>query len=127
MWYYVFSFPNNAIPVHKLVAYQKFWSDMLNEWIVVRHLNWDPRDNSYDNIDIWSQSDNINDIDPDIRMRNAVYASSFVKKHDHAKIYDMHIAWTKYSDIMRILCISSKWSVSYAFNTEKKRRSNLGA
>ena len=40
------------IEVHRLQAYQKFGDKIFEKGIVVRHLNGDSTDNSYDNIGI---------------------------------------------------------------------------
>lgn len=48
--------------IHRLQAYQKFGDKIYEKGIVVRHLNGDRYDNSYDNIDIGTNKDNKNDI-----------------------------------------------------------------
>ena len=47
------------VKVHKLQAYQKFGDKMFEDGIVVRHLNDNSLDNSWDNIEIGTDSDNM--------------------------------------------------------------------
>lgn len=49
------------VPVHKLVAYQKFGEAALMDGVHARHLDDDATNNSWDNIAIGSMSDNMKD------------------------------------------------------------------
>ncbi len=50
-----------ALRIHKLQAYIKFGDEIFEEGIVIRHLNNNSQDNSWDNIDIGTQSENMMD------------------------------------------------------------------
>lgn len=55
------------LKVHRLQAFIKFGELIYQEGIVVRHLNGNPTDNSYFNIDIGTQSQNQMDIPKETR------------------------------------------------------------
>lgn len=55
------SISSYAVKIHKLQAYIKFKDEIFKEGILVRHLNENPLDNSYDNIEIGSQQQNMLD------------------------------------------------------------------
>jgi hypothetical protein len=69
------------VPVHKMQAYQKFGNKMFADGIQVRHLNGDPSDNSWDNIDIGNASDNMLDRDEYARKSHARTAAK-ARKND---------------------------------------------
>ena len=50
-----------ALKIHKLQAYKKFGEEIFKQGIVVRHLNGNKTDNSWENISIGTQSDNMMD------------------------------------------------------------------
>ena len=54
--YYFFNIRNNnkimSVKVHQFQAYQKYGNDIFKENIVIRHLNGNSLDNSYENIAI---------------------------------------------------------------------------
>lgn len=52
---------NRKVRVHKVQAFQKFGSEVLEKGIVVRHKNNIKTDNSWDNILIGSHKDNVED------------------------------------------------------------------
>lgn len=56
---------------HKFQAYLKYGDKVFNKGIVVRHLNGDPLDNSYDNIAIGTQSENMMDRDEESRKNHS--------------------------------------------------------
>jgi hypothetical protein len=51
-----------TVPIHKLVAYEKFGHAMFGKGIQVRHLNGNKWDFTFENIEIGTQSDNRRDI-----------------------------------------------------------------
>ena len=59
------------IPVHRLVAYQKFSEAMIEPGFVVRHLDGDACNNALDNIAIGTASDNSMDRPPLARQLHA--------------------------------------------------------
>ena len=62
------------------------------------------------------------DIPKEKRIKKAMHATSFRKKHDHKAIYDMNEAGMSYKNIMKKLGISSKGTISFAVNQERRRR-----
>ncbi len=66
------------IPIHRLLAYQKFGECIFDDGVCVRHLDGDPSNNVWDNIETGTQSDNMLDRDPDERMAHAIKASSHI-------------------------------------------------
>lgn len=99
--------------VHRLVAYHKFGNKIFKEGIQVRHLDGNSLNNSYDNISIGTAKDNSLDKLPSVRLRAALIATSFVKKHDHEKIIDLHKKGFSYSKIMKELGIKGKGTISF--------------
>jgi hypothetical protein len=62
------------LPVHKFVAYLKWGDEAFAPGIDVRHKNNNAKDNRWSNILIGSRSDNMNDLPPEVRSRNATIA-----------------------------------------------------
>jgi len=58
------------IQTHRLQAYQKYGDKLFQDGIVVRHLNGNALDNSWNNIAIGTQRDNIMDIPKEKRKRD---------------------------------------------------------
>jgi hypothetical protein len=114
-----------GVLVHRLVAYQKYGEEMFKEGIVVRHLDGNPLNNSEINIAIGTEKDNMNDIDVGTRRRRAIIASSYVQKHNHKLILEMHKSGKSYSEIMKELGISSKGTLSFIVNKSMQVTENL--
>lgn len=80
---YVFSIRHGVVRypqtvfVHKLVAYQKFGLRAFDPNVVIRHLNGNSLDNSWNNIEIGSQRLNSLDIPLERRIALARHAASF--------------------------------------------------
>lgn len=68
------------VGVHRLQAYQKYQDRIFDEDVVVRHLNGNSLDNSFDNIEIGTARDNAMDIPSDRRLSRSIYAASFQRK-----------------------------------------------
>ncbi len=60
------------ISTHRLQAYQKYGDKLYEDGIVVRHLNSNSLDNSFDNISVGTQKDNYLDI-PEKNRKKMVY------------------------------------------------------
>lgn len=101
------------ISVHRLQAYKKFGDKLYGHGIVVRHLNGNPSDNSWDNIEIGTHSDNMYDIDPEVRLAKAKHASSFMQVHDHEKVYEFYKKCRSYKKTMEEFDISSKGTLNF--------------
>jgi hypothetical protein len=108
------------LDVHRLQAYQKFYDKMFVKDIVVRHLNGNPLDNSWDNIGIGTASENQMDIKQEIRISRATYASSFLKKHNHEEISEFHKNKNSYKLTMEKFNISSKGTLFFILNKFKE-------
>lgn len=50
-----------TVPVHRLVAFQKYGNEVFDKDLVVRHLDGNSLNNSYKNIALGTQSDNMYD------------------------------------------------------------------
>lgn len=124
-WYYRFNSKWKWIMIHRFVAYLMYWDVLFSKWICVRHLNWNPLDNTPWNITIWTQKENSMDKTPETRLRAAKIASSFIVKHNHKEIYNYHLQWNSYKKIMKEFNISSKWTVSYIINSIKQWRNKV--
>lgn len=61
-----------TLPIHKIIAIQKFGIAHLFEDLVVRHLDDDPMNMSFNNIEIGSRLQNSMDIHPNLRSLRAV-------------------------------------------------------
>lgn len=58
-----------SVYVHKVIAYQKFGEEAFKKGQQVRHLNGKQDDCSYENISIGTPSENIYDINVDVRKK----------------------------------------------------------
>ena len=122
--YYCFNIKNNEnktcrILVHRLQAYQKFGDEIFKEGVVVRHLDNNSLNNSFDNIAIGTQLDNILDRPSEERLNHAKYASSFSQKYNHKEIYNFYMQTKSYKLTMEKFNISSKGVINYIKNKFK--------
>ena len=101
--------------VHRLQAFQKFGDVIFKEDMVIRHLNGDSLDNSFENIGIGTLSDNMLDIPKEKRVLNASNP-----KHDHEKIIQDFKNGYTYKEIMEKYGITSKGTVSFIVNKSLK-------
>jgi len=60
-----------ALKIHKFQAYKKYGEEIFNPGIVVRHLNGIKTDNSWENIIIGTQSDNMMDRNESDRIKHS--------------------------------------------------------
>lgn len=104
--------------IHRLQAYQKFGDKIYEEGIVVRHLNGDRHDNSYNNIDIGTIKDNKNDIPRELISINCGQIRRKYSKEIVENIREDYKNGLKYSDIMIKYNISSKGTVHYIIHKE---------
>lgn len=108
-----------GIPFHRLQAYQKFGDKIYEENIVVRHLDNDSLNNSWDNIEIGTESDNYSDR-PEIQKDNFQKAGSkALTKYSDEIVQQIkecrNNGWT-YQQIMNYFNISSKGTLSHIIN-----------
>lgn len=105
---------NNTVQylkVHRLQALQKYGNEIFKAGIVVRHLNNNSLDNSYDNIVIGTVQDNAMDIPESTRRANAQHAASFITKYNHQEVYDFYMKTKSYKETMKHFDIASKSTV----------------
>lgn len=103
--------------VHRVQAFQKYGMDLYEEGIVVRHLDGNKENNSFDNIAIGTYSDNRMDIPEHIRMRTALYATSFTRKYDKTEVKEFHENnGRSYKKTMEYFGITSKGTLHYILN-----------
>lgn len=72
--------------VHRLQAYQKFGDKLFEPGILVRHLNGNSFDNSFNNIDLGTASDNWLDIPEDKRREITEAAAQVSRKLTTAEV-----------------------------------------
>ena len=123
--YYIFKIRdhknnNRNVKVHRLIAYSKYGDKIYKDGICVRHLDGNPLNNKWSNIEIGSYQDNSLDMDKEVRIKKAIHASSFIKKYDHADVYDFYNETNSYKKTMEEFCISSKGTLFYILNKFKK-------
>lgn len=104
------------ILAHRLQAYKKFGDAMFEDGIIVRHLDGNPSNNSWDNIEIGTQSDNMMDVDADTRLARALHATSFARKHDKETIKAFYDEHKSYKKTMEHFNISSKGTLYFILN-----------
>jgi len=109
------------IPVHRLVAYQKYGSKMFDSGIEVRHLDNDKSNNSNSNIGLGTHADNMLDIPEEVRRENAIKASNKIRKFTNrevALIRKDHQVMRSYKDVMSLWGISSKGTLHHILNNK---------
>lgn len=118
--YLAFSLRVDKIPkrvnIHRLQAFQKYGHKLYEKGIMVRHLNGIKTDNSWDNIAIGTNSQNQMDIPEQIRIKRALHATSFVRKHDKEIIREYHKHDNSYKKTMAQFDISSKGTLHFILN-----------
>jgi DNA-binding transcriptional regulator YiaG len=77
------------ISVHRLVAYQLYGDKIFKSGIQVRHLNGNKIDNSFKNIAIGTQSDNMMDKKPEDRHNHSKHAASYLRKFTNDQIAEI--------------------------------------
>jgi hypothetical protein len=101
------------ILIHRFIGYKKFGDMIFDKKLQIRHLDSNSLNNTYENIGIGTAKENANDKSPEVRMRVALNASSFSKKHNHEEIIKLHKEGYPYSKIMEKLNIKSKGTISF--------------
>lgn len=102
-----------GITVHRFIAFHKYGTRIFSKNIHVRHLDNDPSNNSFDNIEIGSASDNMMDKPKEVRLSSAIFASSHIKKHNHEEIIRYHNLVKSYKKVMNRFGIKSKGTLSF--------------
>ena len=120
LYYYKFniSLPDGSkypIKVHQLAAYQKYKSLIMDESIVVRHLDGNSLNNSLLNIAIGSHSENSMDRPKQHRVNHATKASFSNIRKDWGKIDADRKLGMSYRSLEKKYNVS-KGTLSYHFN-----------
>lgn len=102
---------SKGVMVHRLQAYQKFGVEALKPNVVVRHKNGIETDNSYDNILIGSQSENMLDKGSLQLKLDASHPT-----YNHKLIIEDKKAGLTHKEIMVKYGIKSKSTVSHIIN-----------
>ena len=110
---------------HRLQAYQKFGDKIFETGIVVRHLDGDSLNNSWDNIEIGTTSENQMDKSKVVRVNSATKASRKMQDNtrsfkDRCEIYEDLRRGMSYSEIMKKHGISSKGTISFMRNKSEE-------
>ena len=104
------------VPFHRLVAYAKYGDSIYDDKIVVRHLDSNPLNNSWNNIAIGTQHDNMMDIDENERKKHASVANKKYSDDLVREIREKHRNGMPYTEIMNKYHISSKGTLSFIIN-----------
>ena len=99
------------VNVHRMQAYQKFKDKIYEDNIVVRHLNGNSLDNTFNNIGIGSQSENMFDRPREERTKHGRLAASFNIKYPKELIDEMKTFYNNcksYKQTMEKYNLSSK-------------------
>lgn len=119
--YHYFSFRFNGkreiVMTHRLQAYQKFGNTLFSKYKVVRHKDGNCLNNSWDNILIGTQSENMLDIPKNTRVKRALHASSFLTKYNKDEIREFHQKHKSYKKTMKRFEITSKGALHYVLNS----------
>lgn len=121
--YYRFNFRDldgktRYITVHRMQAYQKFGDKMFEDKMLVRHLDGNSKNNSWDNIGIGNNSDNMMDISPEIRLAKAMHATSFTRKYDKETVKAYYNENKSYKQTMEHFNITSKGTLHFILNKQ---------
>ena len=113
--YYTFTIriglKTRRVRVHRMQAYQKFKDKIYEDNIVVRHLNGNSLDNTFNNIGIGSQSENMFDRPREERAKHGRLAASFNIKYPKELIDEMKAFYNNcksYKQTMEKYNLSSK-------------------
>lgn len=109
---------NKPVRVHQFVAFLKYGRKALASNVVVRHKDDNPDNNTFANIRIGTQSDNMMDQPRSVRIKRARHAARSTRKLTAAQMRDLladHEAGIPYSKLMIKYGIA-KSTVSYIVN-----------
>ena len=103
--------------IHRLQAFQKYGYKLFMKGVEVRHLNGNSLDNSWENVAIGTHSDNIMDIPKQIRIKKALYATSYVRKYNKQEVRDFYNSCKSYKQTMGRFKMNSKGTLHYILNS----------
>lgn len=117
--YYVFNVSRDPVPVHRLVAYQKYGNTIFEPGIEVRHRDSNKLNNQEDNILIGSHVDNMQDKSPKLRLKSSIAAATGIRRFTDFEIEEIRkFHKGSYKETMKTFDISSKGSLHYILNTQ---------
>jgi hypothetical protein len=99
-----------VIKTHRLQAYQKYGDKLYEDGIVVRHLNGNALDNSWDNIATGTQVENLKDIPLKQRQLNALQSAHKRIKHPKEFVDELK---EEYRVLKSYAKLSRKFNLSY--------------
>ena len=110
-----------SISTHRLQAYQKYGDKLYEDGIVVRHLNGNALDNSWDNISIGTQRDNILDIPKEKRKRDTSKANKLSIKYPKEFVLKLK---REYNEIKNYSELGRKYNINtgIVWNLINKRK-----
>lgn len=108
------SFKKSSYPVlvHRLVAFQKYGTELFEDGIRARHLDSNTMNNKEANILIGTHSENEMDKPEEVRKRVGRIAYTFRGKYDHQQVVKLWQLGRSRNEIMNATGIMSKKTVS---------------
>lgn len=100
-----------TVQVHRFVAYFKYGKEIFKKDVIVRHLDGNPLNNSYPNIALGSQKDNMQDRPKEQRVAHAKHAASFIRLHtdeEEQEIYNFYTTCRSYKSTIEKFSLSNK-------------------
>ena len=116
--YYHFSVGYGNILVHRFIAYLLFGEAVFQPGIQVRHLNGNSLDNSFENLCLGTQSDNMMDKSQEARTNCALHASQYRRRFSDSEVQSIRET-RKAGATYKQICTefhTSKSTLSYLFN-----------
>ena len=114
---------NVVLTAHRLVAYQKYSEKLYEDGVMVRHLDGNKLNNTYDNIILGSNRDNCIDIPSEKRLAKAINASKKTIKYDADEVYNFYIECKKSrKKTQEHFNISSSGTLHYILKNRKIRK-----
>lgn len=104
---------------HRLQAFQKYGEELFKKGVVVRHKNSIRTDCSVDNILIGTMADNNMDKPMEDRLKYAINATSYVRKHNASEVKAFYGINKSYNKTMEEFNISSKGTLHFILNSAK--------
>lgn len=114
---------NVNLTAHRLAAYQKYSDKLYEDGVLVRHLDGNKLNNTYENIALGSVRDNCMDVLAEDRLSRAVNASKKTIKYDADEVYNFYIECGKSrKKTQEHFNISSGGTLHYILKNRKIRK-----
>ena len=125
--YHKFSLSVNGrsvgIKIHRFQAFLKFGDEIFKKELVVRHLNGNPIDNSWKNLELGTHQENMMDIPAKDRLEHSVLAAGKKRKFTDAEVVEIkrfYESARSYTQTMLKFGIPSKGSLYYILKKDYK-------